>query len=136
MNGLGFFRIIDEAFVPFLAHLGFSMEGPCTGGRVYSASFSNETHSVGISFEPGDDRFLILLFTKENGKLSEIDDRVKTPRLAELNERYMQGVTREERAANEAFFKSILADDSQERVLLKYAKELRLVLPRHLGTKS
>jgi len=48
----------------------------------------------------------------------------------------MQGVTREERAANEAFFKSIGADDSQERVLLKYAKELRLVLPRHLDAKS
>ena len=103
---------------------------------MYSASFSNETHSVGISFEPGEDRFLVLLFTKENGKLSEIDDRVKTPRLVELNERYMPGVTREERAANEAFFKPILVDDGQERILLKYAKELRLILPGHLAPKS
>ena len=75
MNSLGFFRIIDEAFAPFLAQLGFSMNGPSTGARAYSVSFSNETHSVGISFEPGDERFLVLVFTKENGKLSDIDDR-------------------------------------------------------------
>jgi hypothetical protein len=136
MNRLGFFRIIDEAFAPFLAQLGFSMNDPSTGARAYSVSFSNDTHSVGISFEPGDQRFLVLVFTKENGKLSSIDDRAKTPRLAGLKERYMKGVTRQERAANEAFFKSTLADDSQKRALLKYAKELRLVLPRYLGTKS
>ena len=136
MNGLGFFRMIDEAFAPFLTQLGFSMNSPRISGRLYAASFSNETHSVDISFEPGDERFLVLVFSKENGKLSDIDDAVKTPRLADLNGRYMQALTRKERSANEIVFKSVLAHDSQERLLLKYAKELRLVLPRHLGAKQ
>jgi hypothetical protein len=136
MNGLGFFRMIDEAFAPFLMQLGFSMESPRISGRLYAASFSNETHSVNISFEPGDERFLILVFTKGNGKLSDIDDRVETPRLADLNSRYMQELTHEERRVNETVFKSVLAHDGQERLLLKCAEELRLVLPRHLAAKG
>jgi hypothetical protein len=136
MNGLGFFRMIDEAFAPFLMQLGFSMESPRISGRLYGASFSNETHSVNISFEPGDERFLILVFTKGNGKLSDIDDRVETPRLADLNSRYMQELTHEERRVNETVFKSVLAHDGQERLLLKCAEELRLVLPRHLAAKG
>jgi hypothetical protein len=135
MNGLGFFRIIDEAFAPFLTNFGFSIDSPTISGRFYLASFNSETHSVDISFEPGDEEFLVLVRTKENGKLSDIDDRVKTPRLADLNGRFMQEVSREERTSNEAFFRSVLANDGQERALLKCAKELRLVLPRHLATK-
>jgi hypothetical protein len=107
MNGLGFFRLIDEAFAPFLTHLGLSMNSPRISGRFYAATFSNETHSVDISFEPGDKRFLVLVFSKKNGKSSDIDDRVKTLRLADLNNRYMQELTREERSANETFFKSV-----------------------------
>jgi len=136
MNGLGFFRIIEAAFAPLLAHLGFSMDRPRISGRVYSASFSNQRCSVNVSFEPGDERLLVLVFTKEDGKLSDIDDRAKTPRLADLNRRYMRQVLLQERTANENAFKSISADDTQERLLLKYAKELRLVLPRHLSPKS
>jgi hypothetical protein len=134
MDGFEFFRIADEAFAPFLAELGLSMDSPSISGRLYCVSFSSGTHSVQISYEPGDDEApRILVFTKEQGHLSEIDDSIKTPRLADLNSRYMREIDIDERTANDAVVASIHVNDHQERLLLKAAKELRLVLPKYLG---
>ncbi|MCA2998931.1 MAG: hypothetical protein ING75_10050 [Rhodocyclaceae bacterium] len=65
--------------------------------------------------------------------LSEIDDLTESPRLADLNRRYMASVTSEERLKNEEFFRGIVTGDDDERMLLKMAKELRLVLPIYLN---
>ena len=120
MNGFEFFRIADEAFAPFLVELGFSIDSPSISGRLYRVSFSGGSYSVDISYEPGDEAPRILAFTKEHGRKSEIDDSVKTPRLADLNRRYMREIGIEERAANDAAFASIHVNDNQERLLLKH----------------
>lgn len=133
MNGQNFLRIVNEVFAPFLKELGFSMGAPSISGRLYRASFSGPKNSVSVSFEPGDNAFFVLVFSRENGELSNMDDRLKTPRLSDLNSRYMNMVSSEERAANESAFQSVVARDGEERVLLKSAKELRLVLPKYLG---
>jgi hypothetical protein len=132
MNGQDFLRIVNEAFAPFLKDLGFTMDTPSISGRLYRASFTGQNHSVSVSFEPGDESFFVLVFSREHGELSDMDDRLKTPRLSDLNNRYMSTVSSEERAANEAAFKSVVARDDEERNLLKSAKELRLVLPKYL----
>ena len=62
-----------------------------------------------------------------------MDDRAKTPRLADLNGRYLQFVTPEERLAKEQLFKGIRLEDKTEHQLLKSALELSLVLPRCLS---
>jgi hypothetical protein len=128
-----FLRIVTQAFAPFLKGLGFSMDPPSISGRLYDVNFSSSTHVVSVSFEPGDDLLLVLVFSRENGRLSDIDDPSTTPRLADLNRRYMSAVSREERTANDAMFTSVVARDKDEKLLLKSAKELRLVLPRYLA---
>jgi hypothetical protein len=133
MNGQDFLRIASEAFAPFLKEFGFSMDAPSISGRLYRVSFTGPKHSVSVSFEPGDGAFFVVVFSRENGQLSDMNDRLSSPRLSDLNSRHMNRVTREERVANEAFFKSVLVQDEEERTLLKYAKELRLVLPKHLA---
>lgn len=133
MSGHDFLRIANCAFSPFLRELGFSTDSPSISGRFYRISFTSQDHVVWISFEPGDDALFILVFSLENGELSDIDDRLKTPRLADLNRRYMHMVTKEERIENEEAFKQILVQDQEERLLLKAAKELRIVLPKYLG---
>lgn len=60
-----------------------------------------------------------------------MDDRLKTPRLSDLNSLYMKTVSSGERVANESAFQSVVARDEEERVLLKSAKEHCLVLPRY-----
>jgi hypothetical protein len=109
------------------------MDPPSISGRLYRSSFTGPAHSVCVSFEPGDDVFFVLVFSRQHGELSDIDDRLKTPRLSDLNSRYMSKVGSEERAANESAFQSVVARDEEERVLLKAAKELRLVLPKYLA---
>jgi len=133
MNGQDFLRVVHEAFVPFLHGLGFSMDAPSISGRLYRASFTGPRNSVSISFEPGDDVIFVLVFCLQDGEWSDMDDRLKTPRLSDLNARYMGSVSVDERAANESAFESIVARDDAERSLLKAARELRLVLPRYLA---
>jgi len=132
MNSQDFLRIVNAAFGPFLKEMGFSMDPPSVSGRLYRASFSSPKHVISVSFEPGDEAFFVLVFSREDGGLSDIDNRLKTPRLSDLNSRYMKSVTSEERAANERAFESVAARDNEEKVLLRSAKELRLVLPRYL----
>lgn len=132
MNGQGFLRITSEAFAPFLDKLGFVMDKASISGRYYRTSFTSPTHCVSVSYEPGDEALFVIVFSRKNDELSDIDDHIKTPRLADLNNRYMAAVTSEERLENEAAFESIGANDKEERLLLKAAKELRLVLPKHL----
>jgi hypothetical protein len=44
----------------------------------------------------------------------------------------MHTITKEERLENEVIFGAIEPRDNEERLLLKAAKELRLVLPKYL----
>jgi hypothetical protein len=132
MNGQDFLRIVKEAFAPFLEELGFAMEQPSISGRFYRVSFTASSHVVSVSYEPGDDALFVMVFSLKNGELSDIDDSKKTPRLSDLNSRYMVRVTDKERIENQKVFESIVAKDKEELLLLKAAKELRLVLPMYL----
>lgn len=132
MDGQGFIRVVDAAFFPFLRALGFCMDAPSISGRFYRSSFSGPNHVISISYEPGDNAFFVLIFTIENGALSSIDDRSKTPRLADLNSKYMRTITKDERLKNEVEFSAVHVADKEEALLLKYAQELSLVLPKYL----
>lgn len=132
MNDQGFMRIVNNAFAPFLEGLGFVEEKPSISGRFYRVSFKGPSHVVSVSYEPGDNALFIMVFSAHSGQLSDPDDPAATPRLSDLSARFMPTVTREERVENEAFFEGIAAHDPEEASLLKAAKELRLVLPRHL----
>ena len=132
MNGQDFLRIAHEALEPFLKELGFAMDEPSISGRYYRVSFTAPQSAVSVSYEPGDDALFVMVFGRKNGQLSDIDNRKETPRLSDLNSRYMAAVTQAERVVNEKAFESVLVHDNEERQLLKAAKELRLVLPKYL----
>lgn len=132
MSGPGFLRIVRAGFAPFLAELGFTMDSSCVSGRLYRATFTSPKAVVSVSYEPGDEVLFVMVFRRQDGVLSDIDDRSNTPRLTDLNMRYMHTITKEERLANEALFGTIEPRDKEERSLLKAAKELRLVLPKYL----
>jgi hypothetical protein len=132
VNGDNFLRIIDEAFWTFMNDLGFVVEKPIVSGRLYSVTFTGDRHAVSISYEPDDIQPSVLVFSLVGGRKSGIDDRNATPRLSDLNATFMKSVTKQERAINDAFFNLIVANDTEERLLLKSAKELRLVLPKYM----
>ena len=115
-----------------MKELGFVMNRQSISGRFYSVRFTSLTHAISISYEPGDNTLTAVVFNYLNGTWSDIDDLTKTPRIADLNRRFMSTVTSEQYAANQAFFKSVIPKDSEEKLLLKIAQELRLVLPKYM----
>ncbi len=133
MNGINFENMMDSVFKPFLEELRFAMQPVFVSGRYYRASFVGPDHTLLITFEPGDEFTAIMLITNGDDDLRAIDDPIKTPRLSHLNARYMGLVAPSERVANEAFFGHLEPQDRAEEGLIKCAKDLRLVLPRHLG---
>ncbi len=134
MNLQSFLRIVDQAYVPFMRALGFSVDTSSSNGRCYCADFKSNTHVISVSYEPGEWVQSVYVFGQGDGAQSEIDGEGAAPRLADLNRRYMASITREERDQNESALASIAAGDTAERDLLKAAKELRLVLPRHISS--
>lgn len=133
MNGQDFLRVIQDTFEPFLVAQGFSIGDSSISGRLYRTRFNTQKNVIEVSYEPGENALFVLIFSREKGELSDIDDRTKTPRLADLNTLYMPLVSDTERATNEIFFQGISVKDQEERQLLKCAKELRLVLPKYLN---
>lgn len=125
---------MQSVFKPFLEQLGFAMQPVHVSGRYYRASFAGRNNTLLITFEPGDEQTTVMLVTNGDDDLRAIDDPVKTPRLSHLNARYMGLVTASERAENEAFFGQLEPRDRAEYGLIKCAKDLRLVLPRHLAS--
>lgn len=136
MDGKDFLRVVKEAFSPFLQALGFEEDVPSISGRFYRASFSSTHNVISISFEPGDSALFIMVFSRENGELSDIDDRSRTPRLVDLNTRYLHLITNDELLNADAKFASIRVNDKDELFLLKAAKELSLVIPKHLQSDA
>ena len=136
MDGQEFINIVSKGFAPFLKELGFSLNTPSISGRMYRADFSGSRNVVSISYEPGNDALFIAIFSLENGVPSSYDDLLKTPRLANLNKRYMHLVTASDRFKNEAAFESVRPAGRVEKLLMKSAKELRLILPKYLAETS
>src|SRR4051794_1668497 len=113
MNQNGFLRIIETAYRPFLEEYGFKMGTADLSGKYYEVEFTGDRHVVSVSFEPGDHAFFIFVFSRRmDGLLSSIDE---TPRLKDLNQRYMDLTTPSERHLNQEFFQNFRVHDEDER---------------------
>jgi hypothetical protein len=132
MTGDRFANLLKAAFNPFLSDLGFKAEEVHKSGRYYRANFVRDLHTLVVSFEPGDSQLTAMLVRNDDNDVTAIDDVLITPRLGDLNERYQADIVASERKSNEEFFSSIKVEGRDEQTLLKCAKDLRLVLPRHL----
>jgi hypothetical protein len=134
ITGERFQSLVKQAFNPFLIELGFKPQKPHLSGRYHRVNFIGDSHTLIISFEPGDAYLTAMLVKNDDYDLSSIDDPKKTPRMSDLNRIHMGKITPSERANNESFFSTIKVKDQNEQALLKLAKNLRLVLPRYLKT--
>lgn len=136
MNGTDFENLALRAFTPFLSELGFRAEPTHISGRHFRSNYVSKQHTLMISFEPGDNMLTVMLITNEANDLASMDDRSKSPRLSDLNSRYMSCITASDRANNEAFFAKIEPRDENEYAVVKAAKELRLVLHHHINNQG
>jgi hypothetical protein len=124
--------VIEAAF-GFMGDLGFDADPISISGREYVASFRGRGMAVYVSFEPGDDAFIVMVASGGSGR-EALDDPSRTPRLPELSRRFMSAVSPEARQAADAALRGIVANDEHEQQLVRAARDLRLVLPKYLSS--
>jgi hypothetical protein len=129
MNGDTFTEAVNRYLDPVMRPLGFESEIRVSG-RLYSANFQSSSHMVSVSFEPGDEYWLVVVHTVTDGLRSEIDDRVTTPRLGDLNAKYL---TSRDGPALEALQSNETTINPMTQKIRKIAAELAVVLPRYLN---
>ena len=127
MNGVEFVLAVRRYVGPVLERPGFQVTTDISG-RMYSVEFGSDTHGVSVSYDPGDDFLLVVIFTVKGGIRSNIDDRVATPRLSDLNARFLHASDADElnRRRSEG------ALGPEERRIQRIGAELSIVLPRYL----
>jgi hypothetical protein len=133
MNGRSFSKAVDLIFSRFLSDLGFNEIEKTISGNFYSVRHSSSQYEISISFEPDTENVLIVLYSLVKDDISDIDNHLISPRLSDLNLRYMHLVTDAQRAENDDYFKELNSHDPIEKRLIKSAKELRLVLPKYFS---
>ena len=116
-------RYVRPALRPF----GFSI-ATAVSGRTFSAEFISEDLVVSIAYEPGDDYLMVVVFTVNDGVRSHIDDRIATPRLSDLNFRFLRASDADELARRR--YDGALGPE--ERRIQRIGAELAIVLPRYL----
>lgn len=136
MTSQKFVQIINEFFVPFLHDMGFRLDSIEVNGRFYLARFKGSNHLLNVCFEPGEDYLSAQMSTNGKDIFKVLDDPKFSPKVSELNRRFMGAVTNLEFEANNRFFESATADDPLDRKLIKIARDLRLVLPKFLASLS
>jgi hypothetical protein len=127
MNGAEFELAVSRHVWSVLQSRGFQMTTHISG-RMYSVEFGSDTHVVSVSYEPGDDYLLVVIFTVRDGIRSNIDDRVATPRLSDLNARFLHASDADELTRR----RSGAALGPEERRIQRIGAELAIVLPRYL----
>ena len=88
MNGAEFASLLATRLQPELEALGYLAEAPVIDGREYSAAYTAPDFRLVVSYEPGDDWLAIYIHRRVDRAWSEIDDRLLTPRLDDLSQRY------------------------------------------------
>lgn len=136
MSGRDFERIVTQVYTPFLVELGFSVVALHHSGRSYSVRFASGTHRISLSYEPGDEWANLVVSDTPNPSLAEFDDRTRSPRLSDLNRKYMSQVTEDDRRSNNLYFGAETSGSPQETQLFKWARELRLLLRLHLSSPT
>lgn len=132
MDSETFLEVVRRLISPALEPLGFVLH-TSVSGRLYSAEFVSPAYVASISFEPGDDCLLVAVFTVTNGVRSDLDDRERTPRLSDLNRRFLSPSELEELHRSPTMD---YVDNPSARKLVKAARELAVVLPRYVSERD
>lgn len=133
MDGEEVLAFYKEVFARFLSKMGFVPGNSHASGMLYLADYSSASHRVEVMYEPGDNWLELKVFKRLGEAWSEYSDQKNTLTLRELNGRYMNRVSPQERTENDAAFRNIKPQDELGERILRMGKELRLVLGRYMS---
>lgn len=129
IDGKSYAQTVKSYFSFLESEFGMKLlEEKAAGNFYYDVRYGDKDKIVSISYENLEDYLLFIVFLLDEGRLPDYDDKTRTLHLAHLNERVMEGVTKNELISNSKYFSVFTPRDQVERKLLKGAKELRLCL--------
>ena len=131
MNSDQFVAAVNAELRPVLEPLGYRVSTKVSG-RAYDAECATEDCVAIISFEPGDDFLLVAVVSENDGVRSSLDDRTASPRLGDLNRRYLEPADVE---VLELSRRNDTALDPDARKLVAAMRQLCLVLPRYVAER-
>jgi hypothetical protein len=123
----------SRILLPVLEPMGFRLQTHVSG-RLCLAEYASTSHVVSVSYEPGDDYWVVVVYSVRDGVRSDYDDPAATPRLGDLNARFLtqeDGATLRELRKDEA-----KEPDEVSRRFRRIAGELAIVLPRYISSSS
>jgi hypothetical protein len=131
MNSDQFVAAVKAVLCASLEPMGFRISTK-TSGRSYDAECATDDHVAIVSFEPGDGFLLVAVLSVDNGIRSNLDDREKSPRLSDLNRRFLDpaDVDRLELARS----RDLPGDPEMSRVV-SAMRQLCLVLPKYVAER-
>lgn len=98
------------------------------GNVYYDVEYHSASKVISISYENIEDYFQVIVFKLKDGKLPEYDDKTQTLHLNILNKLAFSIATKSDIELNNEYFSNIIANTKMEQMLLKSARELRLVM--------
>lgn len=123
MNEEEFSWVARRWIGPYLSELGFELAELRVSGTSALAIFRSSSRELWLSCELVTSALGVYVFSGTGSSISDIDDRVETPRLQDLNRQFMSQVSPEERATNSAYFAGLTRGRSVSREVLRCASD-------------
>jgi hypothetical protein len=99
------------------------------GNIFYDVEYTdNKSRIISISLETIENYVRVIIFTLDNGKRSDYDDKAKTFHLKHLTDKLLKTLDKAEFENNNRHFKDFETKDETEKMILKSAKDLKLCL--------
>jgi hypothetical protein len=131
MNSDQFVEAVKTVLCPSLEPLGFRISTR-TSGRSYEAECATDDHVAIVSFEPGDGFLLVAVLSVDNGNRSSLDDRAASPRLSDLNRRFLDQADVE---LLEQVRRRDQPGDPEIARVVSALRQLCLVLPKYVAER-
>ena len=125
MTSTEFKTYVSFYFDHWLEFYGFHVPANFTlSGKLYESIYEKNDRVLSVSYEPGDDYLVVMLFEKRGNCLSDFDDLSSTKSLSQLNKEFFPKVEKSETRKIDQYFNSLVAESEESKILKKKAREL------------
>ena len=125
MTSTEFKTYVSMYFGHYLPLFDFQVSGGFTlSGKLYESTYETNNRALTVSYEPGDDYLVIMLFEKNGDSWSDFDDTSATKSLNQLNKEYFSKIDESEIREIDQYFNGLVAENEDSKLMKKKAREL------------
>ena len=132
INSVSFTEYVKRTFSFLITEFKLELgEITINGSAFYGVEYRDKLKGISISIEPIGEYFQVIVYKLDHGKMPDYDNKTKKIHLNELNKRVIKNLDKDEFNKNNQYFRDFETRNKTERMILKSAKDLRLVLSHY-----